>query len=260
MSHDEGAQPGTVTVDPSQQGPIPEPRVSSVEAPGEIETPAPSQAAAASSGSGEDADAAQRTAIVSDPLTLFDRGLHAEDFAQSESWQVGLGLTDEGTAFPNDRVSAVEIPAGLQATLFDEFHGQGFKLTLGPGRHDLKPFAFDDRMSSIEVSRYGQSVDVAGPEGCVVLYEHRGADLRGRGLAWKLELPRGREEWTFRASRKEFDDDQASTAWVAQGFELVLFDDPEGNGVALVLGPGLHELELLGFNDRASSARVRRVR
>jgi hypothetical protein len=200
----------------------------------------------------------RRTPLTSDEVTLFDLGLH-EDFARGAQWRVGLGHTDEGAAFPNDRVSAVEIPPGLQATLFDDVHGRGFKLTLGPGTHDLRPYAFDERVSSIEVSRYGQAVHV-GPENCVVLYEHRGVDLGARGFAWRLELPRNRTEWTFLASRKEFQDDEASTAWVAQGFELVLFDDPGASGVALVLGPGLHELELLGFNDKASSARVRRVR
>lgn len=225
-----------------------------------VEAPAPPPLVEAGAESTEDSVDDPRKPQISEQVTLFDGALSDEDFASRERWQVGLGLTDEGPAFANDRISAVEIPAGLQATLFDDAHGQGFKLTLGPGTHDLRPYAFDNRVSSIEVSRYGQAVDVGGPEGCVVLYEHRGPDLGGRGLAWRLDLPRGRDEWTFTAARKDFVDDQASTAWIALGFELVLFDDPGASGVALVLGPGLHELELLGFNDRASSARVRRVR
>jgi len=201
-----------------------------------------------------------RTEQVAESVTLHDLGLHAKDFALGERWQVGLGLTNEGSAFPNDRISALEIPGGLQATLYDDFGGVGYKLTLGPGTHDLASLAFSDRASSILVSRYGQMEDASGPQDAVVLYEHRGADQLGRGLAWRLELPRGRDEWNFRASRDSFADDQASTAWVPLGFELVLFDGLEASGVALVLGPGLHEIELLGFNDRASSARVRRVR
>lgn len=228
--------------------------------PSGIEVPAAQTPPNAKPDSPNAQEAAQREALHSETITLFDLGLHEEGFAHSERWEIGLGLTEQGTAFPNDRISAVAIPGGLQATLFADAHAEGFKLTLGPGTHDLSPYAFSNRTSSIEVSRYGQSVDVGGPEGCVVLYEHRGADLQRRGLAWRLDLPRGHDEWTFRASRVEFLDNQASTAWVAQGFELVLFDDPDASGVALVLGPGLHELELLGFNDRASSARVRRVR
>jgi hypothetical protein len=195
-----------------------------------------------------------------DSVTLFDLRLQNPDFASGERWQLGLGVFDASRDFANDRISAVEIPSGLQLTLFEHAQERGFKLTLGPGRHDLAPYGFDDRTSSLRVSHYGQSADVSGPHDCVVLYEHRAVDLLGRGLAWRLELPRGRDEWTFRVAHGVFPDNQASTAWVAQGFELVLFDDVEASGVALVLGPGLHELELLGFNDRASAARVRRTR
>ena len=205
-------------------------------------------------------DAKQRTSSTFDTVTLFERGLYVENFALGERWEVGLGLTNTGSAFGNDRVRAVQIPTGLQATLFDDADGQGFKLTLGPGTHDLAALAFSARTSSILVARYGQAADEGGPEDAVVLYEHRAADLGGRGLAWRLELPRGEDQHTFRASRGAFLDDQASTAWIPQGFELVLFAELDARGIALVLGPGLHELELLGFNDRASSAMVRRVR
>lgn len=231
----------------------------------QLDPPAP-QVAAPPAIAGQDpalntnSDISPRSEQIAETVTLHDLGLHADDFSRGERWQVGLGLTNEGSAFPNDRISAIEIPGGLQATLFDDFGGLGYKLTLGPGTHDLAPLAFSNRASSILVSRYGQLADASGPQDAVVLYEHRGADLLGRGLAWRLELPRGRDEWTFRASRTTFLDNQASTAWVPLGFELVLFDELEASGVALVLGPGLHEIELLGFNDRASSARVRRVR
>ena len=68
----------------------------------------------------------------------------------------------------------------------------------------------------------------------------------------------GRSEWTFLASRGDFDDDQACTAWIPLGHELVLVDSLEPYGIAVVLGPGLHELEHFGFNDRASAVRARR--
>ena len=199
----------------------------------------------------------------SSPLTtvrLFQYALHSEQLEQGLVWPLGLGVNEGGRTFEDDQASAIEIPETLQATLFEEAGMSGHCLTLGPGRHNLASYGFDDRISAVRVSRAGEDPNVAGPVDAVELYEHRAADRAGRGKVWRLALPERTDEWLFSAPRRDFGARAVSTAWVPPRYELTLFVEPDGRGLAVVLGPGLHELDYLAFNDRASSARVRRTR
>ena len=78
------------------------------------------------------------------------------------------------------------------------------------------------------------------------------------GKVWKLPLDEENQR-LFTAAEDHFMAHVASAAWVPLGVKLTLFEQPDGRGPAMVMGPGFHELAVVGFNDRASSARVRRA-
>ncbi|MEM7305404.1 MAG: hypothetical protein AAF682_01980 [Planctomycetota bacterium] len=193
------------------------------------------------------------------PVVLFQHATHDPQFHQGERWELGPGLTDAGLAFPGDDASAVEVPAGLQVTLFEHEAAQGRRLTLGPGRHNLAPYGFNDLATSALVAPFGVDPAAAGPAEVVELYEHAGVLPADRGEVWPLHPVPGRNERLFVPADGAFRPGAASMAWVPQGFELTLFAQPDGRGHALVLGPGLYELEGMDFNDRAASACVRRL-
>lgn len=193
-------------------------------------------------------------------VRLFEHPFHSGAIDRGKTWILGLGTTEAGTAFDTDSASAVEVPDGLRVTLFDGPGESGYKLTLSAGRHNLAPYGFNDRTSSVRVARSGANPDLEGPEDVVELFEHRGEDRLRRGLVWRLELPHGKDEWLFSAARRDFQPQTVSTAWVPPGYELILLESIDGLGPAVVLGPGLHELDLVDFNDRANAARVRRLR
>ncbi len=206
------------------------------------------------------AESAERHKLPPGRVELFEHATHDPAFPGAH-WEVDAGLTNAGWAFPSDEASAVEVPHGLQATLFEHEDGEGHRVMLGPGVHNLAPYGLNDSVSSIRVTRFGQDVDSpVGPEHAVELYEHRTSDLAQRGETWTLALPEGRDERLFTSAASDFRAFAVSCAWVPPGYELTLFQQPDGRGLAMVLGPGYHELDLVGFNDRAASARVRRIR
>jgi len=196
------------------------------------------------------------------PLTvaLHEHGLRDPAFP-GLSWILAQGRYEAGAAFADDALSSVEVPDGAVLILYDDLAGQGARVTLGPGRHDLDVYGFNDRASALWVAGAGASLPDAPALGAasVTLYEHRERETDLPGRLWTLELPEGRESKLFTAREGDFEDDAASAVWVPARHELVLCDRPDGRGPALVLGPGFHELELLDFNDRASAARVTRL-
>ncbi len=200
-----------------------------------------------------------RRPVVRRPVALFEHGAGDERSVDGQRWLVYAGLTDAGLAFADNQASRVEVPEGWQATLFDEHGGRGVRILLAPGNHDLNALGFNDRVSSVLVAPEG-TVDRsrAGPSDKVQLHEHGlGSDVRG--LRWSLPLAPGQTTRLFRAQAGDLADDAASAAWVPAGFELTLLDGAGGLGAAMVLGPGLHDLDGLRWNDRTSAARVRRL-
>ena len=194
------------------------------------------------------------------PVLLFRHGTNDPEFQSGGHFEVRLGLTNAGWAFDNDEISAVEVPTGFQVSLFEDENGGGHRVVLGPGRHNLLPYGFNDRASSVRVARQGEEITATGPEDAVELFEHRSTGMDERGEVWRLTLPASRDEYLFTPAQDHFDDNQASMVWVPAGYECTLFDTPDGRGLALVLGPGFHELDFVSFNDKTSSARVRRHR
>jgi hypothetical protein len=193
-------------------------------------------------------------------VRLFQHALHSQQLEQGLVWPLDLGANESGRAFDDDQASAIEIPDGLQATLFEDSGMNGHCLSLGSGRHNLASYGFNDRISSVRVARAGQDPGVDGPVDAVELFEHRAAERGERGKVWRLSLPERMDERLFSASLKDFEARAVSTVWVPPRHELTLFLEPDGRGLAVVLGPGLHELDYLAFNDRTSSARLRRTR
>ncbi|MEM8713678.1 MAG: hypothetical protein AAGG01_22280 [Planctomycetota bacterium] len=181
--------------------------------------------------------------------------------APGRIWDLGRGLTTAGLAFDNDAASEAFVPDGATMTLFVDGDGQGRRVVLPPGRHDLRSIDFDETVSSAFVSNadYFDPATPRGPEDAVELHQHlpREGEL---GEAWRLRLRKGQATRLFRAADGHFLNNEASAAWVPSGYEVTLFENGQGLGTALVLGPGFHELLPYQFNDRASSARVRRTR
>ncbi len=190
---------------------------------------------------------------------LFEHPLDHAD-APGHIWELGPGLTTAGFAFDNDSASAALVPPGVTLTLFVDGEGNGRRVVLPPGRHDLHAIGFGDEVSSVQVSRAGH-FDPATPRGpgdSVRLHQHlpREGEL---GEAWNLRLRKGQTTRLFRAADGHFLNNEASAAWIPPGYEVTLFENGNGLGQALVLGPGFYELLPFDFNDRTSSARVRRV-
>lgn len=234
-------------------------RAVEIEAPPELEAPEDPGA-----GSGAPADDAPvqglRRELPPGDVILHEHPTYDERFP-GRRWRVGPGLTDAGTAFDNDAVSSVEVPTGLRLTLYEHEGGNGHRVLLGAGLHDLASYGFDDRASSVRVTRAGDPADTdAGPADAAELYEHRASTGTGPGRTWRLALSAARSERLFTARAQDFADDTVSAVWVPDGYELTLFDQPDGRGPAVVLGPGFHEMDYLDFNDRTSSVRLRRLR
>lgn len=97
-----------------------------------------------------------------------------------------------------------------------------------------------------------------GPLDAVQLHEHlpREGD---QGDAWNLRLAPSTRSRHFSAAPGVFGNDAASAVWVPRGYRLTLFDQSNGFGRALVLGPGLLELLPYDFNDRTSAVRIERT-
>jgi hypothetical protein len=191
------------------------------------------------------------------PVVLFEHATHDASFP-GRWWEVWSGTTNAGEAFANDQASAVDVPRGYQATLFADADEGGARIVLGEGRHNLAPYALNDSVSSVRVTRLGEDPgSPVGPRDRAVLWEHAAVELAERGEEWVLELVPPAATRLFVAP-DDFGRRVVSAAWVPTGQELTLFHEPDGRGHALVLGPGYHELELVGFDDRALSARLRR--
>src|SRR5688572_1327672 len=188
-------------------------------------------------------DADRRESRPPAPVRLFQHALHSDQLAQGSVWTLDLGANEADRAFDDDQASAIEIPEGLQATLFEDAGMNGHRLSLASGRHNLASYGFNDRVSSVWVARAGQDPSLDGPADAVELFEHRAADRAGRGKVWRLSLPERREERLFSTSMKDFEARAVSTVWVPARHELTLFAEPDGRGPAVVLGPGLHELD-----------------
>lgn len=194
-----------------------------------------------------------RTAVPPRPVVLFEHASHAASFP-GRRWELGPGLTNAGAAFDDDAASCVEVPDGLRAILHADPDGGGPCVLLTAGTHNLAPYGFNDVVSSVRVAAADERIDVpTGSEAEARLF----ADWPDSGRAWPLRVPAGRAEKLFVATT-DFDAGTASAAWVPAGHELTLFEQPDGRGQALVLGPGFHLLVQMGWNDRASSARLRR--
>lgn len=199
-----------------------------------------------------------RRPIVTQPVVLYEHATHDADFP-GRSWNLVPGLTNAGPTFADDEASSLKVPDGLLVTLFEDFGGAGARVALGSGTHNLAPYSFNDRVSSVRVSRSGQDVEIPkGLRDTVLLYEHLPRKGGPAGKVWKLPLDEENQR-LFTAQEDHFMAHAASAAWVPLGVVLTLFEQPDGRGRAMVMGPGFHELALLGFNDRASSARVRRA-
>jgi len=192
--------------------------------------------------------------------TLFQHATHDAVFP-GLSWIVGVGLTDAGRAFQDDEASAVDVPEGYALVLYTDPGGGGQRTTIAAGLHNLAPYGFNDCVSSARLVRAdGTSVGVhVGSSQHVLLYEHALDSGPEPGLVWTLRLPADRGSRLFTAVARDIEDNSASALLVPPHHEVTLFDEPDGRGRALVLGPGSYDLEVMGFNDRASSVRVRRM-
>ncbi|MCP3919005.1 MAG: hypothetical protein GY711_25960 [bacterium] len=200
-----------------------------------------------------------RRPVTRGPVAVFQHAPHDHRFEEAGRWLLYVGLTDAGAAFADNEISHVDIPPGLQVTLFDDPGGRGARVVLGPGQHGMSPLGFNDRASSVLVAPEGSiPPGHEGPRDRILLYEH-GHPSDEPGLRWALRLKKDQTTRLFRASEGDFSDNAASAAWVPPGFELTLFDASGGRGWALVVGPGLHDLAGMRWNDRTSSARVRRL-
>jgi len=199
-----------------------------------------------------------RRPIGTQPVVLYEHATHDANFP-GRSWNLVPGLTNAGPTFADDEACSLKIPDGLLVTVFEDFGGTGARVALGAGTHNLAPYGFNDRVSSVRVSHSGQDVEVPkGPHDTVLLYEHLPRKGGPEGKVWKLPLDE-EDPTLFTAGEDHFAANAASAAWVPSGVELTLFEQPDGRGRAMVMGPGFHELGVVGFNDRASSARVRRA-
>ncbi len=155
----------------------------------------------------------------------------------------------------------MEVPAGYVLRLYRD-PGQGGESTIiGQGLHNLAPYGWNDCVSSVSLVALDRPLITGFPGAYEHVWLHGdglGPDLDPAG-AWTMELDRGRASQLFTAVQRDFEDNRASALFVPPRFEVSLFDEPDGRGAALVLGPGMYDLGRLRFNDRVSSVRVRRM-
>ena len=179
---------------------------------------------------------------------LFQHGTDDEQFP-GEVWRLEPGELHHEDHFHENEVSAVLIPQGLRVALYEEGQYHGRRLLLGPGMHNLATHGWNDRVSSARVE---------GPAS-LELFEHSVNFDEREGAVWTLALDQDAHDQFFEAPG-DFDDGTLSTVRVPEGYEVILFDDAAGEGLALVLKAGQHELDPRGFNDRVSAIRVLRSR
>ena len=203
---------------------------------------------------------AEEAAPAEATATLYQHATHDGGFPGLR-WIVNVGATESGRAFGNDEVSAVEVPSGYALFLYQEPGMKGRWTTVGAGLHNLAPYGFNDCVSSVQLVRLDRVLQSGfpGAYGHVWLHEHGLDHDLDPGFAWTLELGKGQSSQLFTARNHDMADNAASAVHVPPRMEVTLFDEPDGRGVALVLGPGMYDLGAVGFNDRASSARVRRM-
>ncbi|MDA1266708.1 MAG: hypothetical protein O2816_16630 [Planctomycetota bacterium] len=217
----------------------------------------PTPGAAPSETREEEPDTA-RTAVPEPPksVLLFEHADHDHNFP-GRRWFLDRGRYVAPDDFEGDQASTVRIPQGLRLVLYDADDFTGARVVLGPGQHNLAPYGFNDRASSALVLGANESLAGEVPpstETDVVLYESRpGVDEPAR--SWHLPLE---GDSSFYSSPGFFDPWVVSAVWVPTGIELTLFVEPEGRGPALVLGPGMHELATMKFDNKTCSVRLRR--
>lgn len=194
------------------------------------------------------------------PSAVLYRHASHDELFPGERWVIAEGLWDAGVAFADDEASAADVPEGVILTLYADAGGNGARVSLGPGSHNLASLAFNDVASSARVARAGVPNEDApmSQSTAVQLFENLPREGPGVGRVWSLPLAEARATRLFAARDGFFENGVPLAIWIPAEMEASLFDEPDGRGFALVLGPGFHELTR--FAGRVSSVRVRRTR
>jgi hypothetical protein len=143
----------------------------------------------------------------------------------------------------NSVASTAVVPSDTCLTLFQNKNQEGAALTLEPGRYELRDYGFEDMATSWSIES-SASPNFECPAEVARLYW----DRRQTGKQWPVRS--GQDQTKL----GRFNDD-ASSVWVAPGHCLTLYRDANFRGTAKTYRAGKHELS--GFNDQASSLRIR---
>jgi len=213
------------------------------------------------SGAAEVADAAPERQVVHRPraaalVLLFEHATHDPAFP-GRMWRLPAGVHEAGVAFDDDDLSAIEVPPGLEVSLYDGRGLSGPYVTIGQGVHDLEFFGFNDRASSLRIVPVEEAAEKTRRRRglWLVLFEDEPGSPEGH--VWRLPIDPREDTQSFRSQDGWFPGRSVSSVEIPRGIEATLSKSKNGLGIALVLGPGLHRLDIADFNDRVQSIRTR---
>ncbi len=190
---------------------------------------------------------------------------HANFRGSSLFVEVNRNIKDLKREGWNDKISSIELMGNVYVQVFEHKNFQGASATLSRDNIDLEEFRkgidgnWNDKISSIKISRGSRRLrkysytKTLSSSAASIFYKssnRRGSFFQGKTGSHQ-SLAR---QWN----------DEISSVWIRQGYQLSLYEHDKFKGKHLILsgkqGGSVYNLSSYGFNDIVSSYILRRTR
>ena len=143
----------------------------------------------------------------------------------------------------NDHLTAVEVVGGAEVTLYehDGYGGRAYSFT--EGKYDVAGY-FNDVASSMQISHVDEGNEY------VTIYKHRLNQTPNESASF------GVGDYNIGTFHGTIGNDALTVLKVSEGLQVTIYEHSDFEGENYTFTPGTYDL--LGFNDRTSSMRVRK--